>query len=518
VQTGDVVPDQPVVTKQHPPPPVHPTAHDLRSLSTINRLTSLVAALPGLSTAELAALVEALAARVQEGGGGGGTADIELLLRVAFIRWAELDAPGMIAALEDPAYQYALTTRRMAVSAWAELRGIAALEAVKTKWPGIASRVAWEVLERQPGHMEALIPLLDPEMMPNNSYSDSDHALYNKLGPVRWVHLAAALGQLGYVWGEMRELGPRDFPLALQIAKSLPPGNARESALGTVLEFLNPHYEHYDSVKASGVSLRAEFEALPPGRARDEVSPSYASLLAMENPQAALTWARALTDPEVRQKALNAIALSLPEGTSVEQAGFLPGDDPEPAEPPAVQAPDKLEEEAWAAAGLEERRRHAAATLRYRSDFYTPDNQAVALFETMTPEERTLDAWYEVTRARIGVDIAEASQWVQQLPPGPERDSAATALVETLTAAEGAARNTRDFIVSSPASERDPEAAFVWAASMSGEAERTRYLTQAAKTWALDDAPAARNAVAASALPEAEKENLLLQLPEGGPQ
>ena len=497
-----------------------PTAESLRSLSFSNRLTSLASALPGMSTAEIAALVEFLAAQVQEGGSGRGTPGPELLLRVAFTRWAELDAPGMVAALEAPAYQFAPTTRLIAVRAWAELRGITALEAVKTKWHGIAGRVAWEVLERRPEQMAALIPLLNPDLMSIFSSRNSNHVLYDKLGPERWVHLAAALGQIGYVWSEMRNLGLRDFPLALHIAKSLPPGNAREAALGEVLKFLNPRYGQHDSVKASGVSLRTEFEALPPGRARDEAAPNYASLLAMENPQTALTWARILTDTEVRRKALAAIALSLPDGTSPAEAGFLPDelptDAPAPADPFPTPGRDEVDDDSWAAAGLEERRRLAAAALRERSDIFTPDNKAVALFETMTPEERTLGAWYEVTLARIGKDIKEASQWVQQLPPGPERDAAATALVESLAGAPDSAKNTDDFTVTWPASERDPEAAFTWAASMSAEAERARYMTQAAKAWALDDAAAARAAVAASALPEVEKENLLHQLPEGG--
>jgi hypothetical protein len=149
LQTNGTAPSGPAATDQKARPPLTPTADALRSLSVTYRLTSLAAALPNMTVADIAALVESLAARVQEGGMGPGTADIELLLRVAFTRWAELDAPGMISALEAPAYQYALTTRMIAVRAWAELRGIAALEGVKAKWPGVASRVAWEVLERR---------------------------------------------------------------------------------------------------------------------------------------------------------------------------------------------------------------------------------------------------------------------------------------------------------------------------------------------------------------------------------
>jgi hypothetical protein len=111
LQTNGTAPSGPAATDQKAPPPLTPTADALRSLSVTNRLTSLAAALPNMTAAEIAALVESLAARFQEGGMGPGTADIELLLRVAFTRWAELDPPGMIIALVAPAYQYALTTR-----------------------------------------------------------------------------------------------------------------------------------------------------------------------------------------------------------------------------------------------------------------------------------------------------------------------------------------------------------------------------------------------------------------------
>jgi len=101
---------------------------------------------------------------------------------------------------------------------------------------------------------------------------------------------------------------------------------------------------------------------------------------------------------------------------------------------------------------------------------------------------------------------------MESLPHGPERDAAATALIENLT---------------SPDKNRDGEAAFAWAASMSGETERNRYLTQAAEAWAAEDPATARAAVAVSPLPDEAKQSLLRKLPkepapavppEGGPQ
>ena len=70
-----------------------------------------------------------------------------------------------------------------------------------------------------------------------------------------------------------------------------------------------------------------------------------------------------------------------------------------------------------------------------------------------------------------------------------------------------------------PGDSQDGEAAFAWAAAMSGETERARYTAEAARAWAAEDPAAARAAVEAAALPAAEKSALLQQLPpEGGAQ
>ena len=123
-------------------------------------------------------------------------------------------------------------------------------------------------------------------------------------------------------------------------------------------------------------------------------------------------------------------------------------------------------------------------------------------FNSLPPEERSLGAYYEAGAAYINKDEAAASEWLDSLPPGAERDAAATALVEHLV---------------KPGDSQDGEAAFAWAAAMSGATERTRYTAEAARAWAAEDPAAARTAVEAAALPAAEKSALLQQLPrEGG--
>ena len=164
----------------------------------------------------------------------------------------------------------------------------------------------------------------------------------------------------------------------------------------------------------------------------------------------------------------------------------------------------RVSQQQWEDATIEERRFLSAQAVQSRAGdpFDSADaGTALEFFNAMSPEERSLGAWYEAGAAYMRKDEHEASQWMNSLSPGPERDAAATALVEKLTA---------------PGAEQDGGAAFAWAASMSGAVERARYIKEAARVWALHDAAAARAAVAAAGLPEAETTALLQQLPQGG--
>jgi hypothetical protein len=192
--------------------------------------------------------------------------------------------------------------------------------------------------------------------------------------------------------------------------------------------------------------------------------------------------------------------------------------------------------------------------VRSRAEKTSPQ-AALDFFNAMPPAERSLGAWYEAGRAMTALDTESASQWMAGLPGGPERDAAATALVESLTSTGGdrpgtnprptkldsrwilppvpppgstymlmtSLASTDEWDTAPPATAsrtdpggRDAEAAFHWAADMSGETERLHYLTVAARAWALQDAGAAREAVAAANLPEAARQQLLLELAKGG--
>jgi hypothetical protein len=157
-------------------------------------------------------------------------------------------------------------------------------------------------------------------------------------------------------------------------------------------------------------------------------------------------------------------------------------------------------QEAWATLNTADRRFVSSDAMARRIG---GPKSALEFFNAMSEDERSLGAWYEAGKAHVSLDTEAASQWMESLPRGPERDAAATALVEQLTQS---------------GAEQDGEAAFAWAASMSGSTERARYMAQAAQAWALEDAAAARAAVSAANLPQAEKHSLLRRLPKGGEQ
>jgi hypothetical protein len=177
---------------------------------------------------------------------------------------------------------------------------------------------------------------------------------------------------------------------------------------------------------------------------------------------------------------------------------------------PQIQLPPDLErlarlsltngdDQTWASLSSEDRRLVSSDAWAWS---LFPDSR-IEFFNKLSPEERSLSAWYYMGHAQAGMDLGAASEWLDTLPPGPERDAAATALVERLSA-EG--------------DDRDGEAAFAWAVSMSGAEERRRYIEQAAKVWAEQDAEAATKAVLGSDLPPEEAVHLAEELQKGGPR
>jgi hypothetical protein len=294
------------------PPPL--TVKSLLALSYQNRMVAIAANLPNMTVKEIAPLVEALSATFQEGGSGNGTPEsTKLMLRALFTRWAELDGPGMIAALEAPAFQFSQTTRQFAVSAWAELRGLTAVNAVVRQWPGIANITAWEILRRNPEQMETLLPFLHVGL---RRYPDADLSLVPLLGIERFVELATALDQQWFVRQALANVAREDGPRALRIAKSLPPGGIRDSTVMSVFGNPGGRGEEPEAAAGSDWNFRAEYETLSPGYARNEFAKRYAFLRAQENPGAALEWVRTLPRGEVRSGALAVVFDALPKEMS----------------------------------------------------------------------------------------------------------------------------------------------------------------------------------------------------------
>lgn len=608
---GDFSPSaatKPGVETQSIPPA--PTAAKLRSLSPAGRLASLAAALPHMTVNDLAPLVETLTASREETSSAPDFAS-DALLRLLFSRWVELDAPGMMAALETPAYRYAPGARGLAVLTWAEVRGISALEAVQKKWPALARSAAILLLQRQPGMMESLIPFLtgsngcedDPLYYYAGGASDAKEAL----GAERTLRLAAAINDEEMLHGALNALAREDFPRAFQSVKALPDGPMRDEAMKAFLNDLAAAGSRRDSADTTqgkdGLTFHAEYEALPADSIlRETLATEYAEWLGSKDPGAAVKWAHALRTGKLRSEALESIARGIPPdrpdtatqifasawladpshhlaeysaennhgrvvgshfGPSEVASSFydwLKGDppaaeawlktvtdvelraelatcvtdpsrvvslmpsseyrlkaamdlihpnfplrEPQPNAVPAdLQRPAALyyamlwgaSDDDWHAATTGERRLLSADAVKSKAA--ETAMAGVEFFNSLPLEERSPGAYYEAGAAYLKESPEEASAWMESLPPGPERDAAATALIESLTAA---------------GDDRDGAAAFAWAASMSGDIERTRYLSKAAQTWAAEDPAAAREAVAASALPDGEKLSLLNKLP-----
>jgi hypothetical protein len=636
------------------PAPQAPTAEALQMLSVPDKLSALAAALPHMKTADLLPLVEALARR-QRAAAAAVLADpfdptpdsITPLLRALLLRWAELDPAEMLAFMESGEFQYDYDTRRLAVLALAEVRGVAALVPLRLKWPALVRAAAREMLVRQPALLDSLLPLLKGGGVVEGDYRLSlavtEGDLLPALGAPQTLRLAAELGDS---FSFMEVLGGLPFTEAMQTAKSMPPGKWQDMALLSLLKQM-PSLENPtdDPDQYGGLSFRTEFESLPHGAVRDALTSRYVRIIAREDPDAAVSAARALTDRRLRSEALEEIyevlpadadpaftthllaeawlahpdshrvglpsylrmgefgssfpitpsfpfpdedgsfpppssSLIFPVTESNVRASFRDWHEASPKEaeawlqtvqqrdlraeltqvlltkpgydisllqdsaqrlayaadvlferpphiagsfgpplepldrpPPDIVPPELastarlhrmatrgFSEEEWAAASPDERYLLSGQAVRNHISSSNPQ-EALDFFHALPPEERSLEAWHAAGRAYINKDIAEASQWMESLPAGAERDAAATALVERLT---------------SPGAERDAEAAFIWAASMSGDAERARFAAEAARLWGQEDPAAARAAITRAALPESEKQALLRTLPEGG--
>ena len=323
-------------------------------------------------------------------------------------------------------------------------------------------------------------------------------------------------------WARELSAGPVRSRALARIARGLPEGTAPE----TVLKL------HAEAWMAHLPGHRSGADYLVPTDVSDEISATFGLRASFHtwhsaDPAAALAWLQTISDRELRTEAVMDVLIKdgadlalLPSAEDrlayatamlpFREAGTDPYGYPSAASknplPPDVEHMAALKiitrngvpEAAWAAASAEDRRFLSAQAVGQRAEH---PEKALEFFNAMAPEERSLGAWHEAGNAYIKKDAAEASQWMQSLPPGPERDAAAAAMVEHLTA---------------PGPDQDGRAAFAWAENMDGEMERTRYVAQALRVLPPQDANGVRGAVEAMDLPQAEKDALLRQLLEGG--
>jgi hypothetical protein len=121
----------------------------------------------------------------------------------------------------------------------------------------------------------------------------------------------------------------------------------------------------------------------------------------------------------------------------------------------------------------------------------TTDPRSAAGWVMSLPDENVRVLSMRSMAARWGgIDSHEASEWADALPSGPERDAAAHGLAQVIVSSE-------------------PEAAWVWAASIADPAARLNALEDTVRGWAETDPQRARQHIAAAELETNERDALL---------
>lgn len=250
--------------------------------------------------------------------------------------------------------------------------------------------------------------------------------------------------------------------------------NERSTALGTIL----PEWLREDAGAAAKAVL-----ALPAGAGRQEALEALSRGWVNQAPEEAVAWAEGLTGPE-RGEAL----LALAEGCYQEKA-----------QPAGRRAVAELLRDAAAERDENTTRRMAEAVSTVSGAWRSSPGDAAKAEEALKwieslPSERVrataVENW--ITH-RVQADVRTASQWVQAQPRGTLRDHGARQLAYKLQT-------------------DDPAAAFAWAADIGEENPRRETLRMTVLTWQKTGAEAPRQAIESSAIPEAEKTQLLEML------
>ena len=122
-----------------------------------------------------------------------------------------------------------------------------------------------------------------------------------------------------------------------------------------------------------------------------------------------------------------------------------------------------------------------------------PEDQRIQALETLPPGMATPQHYGSVAHEHSATATRETSEWINSLPPGPQKDGAIRGMLQVLQITE-------------------PSDALVWAASVQAPEERAARLAEVVNAWNGQDPVAAAAGIQASALPEEEKMQFLQTL------
>jgi hypothetical protein len=288
------------------------------------------------------------------------------------------------------------------------------------------------------------------------------------------------------VLGAMAE---SDSGRAVDFMLQMPPGNARMNALGTIARIMAGQ----DPVAALAFAQSLEYEdeqrralsnignQLP----RHGVANASELIASSEDPlvqqllagrmvgewgkydrEAALAFVESLSDDQARYTAVGSILNHWIQSEPVEAMDYMQ----------AALPQDRLSSNLSAAFSQWARQDPA---------------QAVVWLDQLPAGARAQQAniYNRVAQAYVEHDPMAASEWIGALDAGPERDATVKVLVNHI-------------------SKIDPEAGFIWAATVSDGNDRRNSLNQVVRGWAQADPASATDAVIDATIDASEKERL----------
>jgi hypothetical protein len=337
--------------------------------------------------------------------------------------------------------------------------------------------------------------------------------------------------------------------------RALPAGQERDNIVNQVI---------YSVVRQDAKSAMGFLDLLPEGRVRDSATANLvnqmvrvdskaaaellltlplpvitqsvtqvANVMAMENLESALEWARNVPAGQARRNALNGVSGAWAQYDPRAAADWMMKEQPGADMSSVVgnwanTAPrDVL---AWARTLTNEDTKRGALAMVVQTLTRTNAAEARTVFlQDLTPEAQAASA-PNLAETLARRDLAGTRSWAESLPPGPARDGAlsgvmrewatqdasgAAAWIDKMPISEG-----RDMAVTQFAStvmRRDPESAVAWAASIGEPQLRATQLEQLTTRWMQTDAAAARQWISQTDnLTEAAKRRILNQRPVQG--